>query len=161
MPLDADEVAFGVSVRGQGSAWFDALELSAVATDAWPPAAPVAARYLDAALALMREHSLRRAEVDWPALRTQALEHARGATTAAEAHLAVRFAVRELGDRHSYLQSAAATRALGDDGRIERAHGLTADRAARPAAARQPGLSAACRGSPAARRRSKSSSPRR
>jgi carboxyl-terminal processing protease len=112
LPLDADEVAFGVSVRGQGSAWFDGLELSVVATDAWPPAAPVAARYVDAALALMREHSLQRAEVDWPALRTQALEHARGATTAAEAHLAVRFAVRELGDRHSYLQSSAATRAL-------------------------------------------------
>jgi C-terminal processing protease CtpA/Prc len=60
----------------------------------------------------MREHSLRRADVDWPTLRAQALEHARGAATAADAHLAVRFAVRELGDRHSYLQSAAATRAL-------------------------------------------------
>jgi carboxyl-terminal processing protease len=112
LPLDADEVAFGVSLRGQGTAWFDALELTAVVTDAWSPAAPVAARYLDSALALMREHSLRRAEVDWPSVRAQALEHARGATTAGEAHLAVRFAVRELGDRHSYLQSAAATRAL-------------------------------------------------
>lgn len=112
LPHDVDEVAFGLSVRGQGSAWFDALELRAVVTDARPPAAPTAVRYLDAALALMREHSLRRAEVDWPTLRTQALEHARGATTAAEAHLAVRFAVRELGDRHSYLQSAAATRTL-------------------------------------------------
>ncbi len=112
LPLDADEVAFGVSVRGQGSAWFDGLELSAVVTDAWSPAAPVAARYVDAALALMREHSLQRSQVDWPALRAQALEHARGATTAAEAHVAVRFAVRELGDRHSYLQSAAVTSAL-------------------------------------------------
>jgi C-terminal processing protease CtpA/Prc len=99
-------------MRGQGSVWFDALELRAIVTDAWAPAAPEATRYLDAALALMREHSLRRAEVDWATLRAQALEHARGATTAAEAQLAVRFAVRELGDRHSYLQSAAATRAL-------------------------------------------------
>ena len=60
----------------------------------------------------MREHSLRRAEVDWPVLREQALEYARGATTPAEAHLAVRFAVRALGDRHSYLQSPAVTREL-------------------------------------------------
>jgi carboxyl-terminal processing protease len=60
----------------------------------------------------MREHALRRADVDWLSLRAEALEHARGAATAGEAHLAVRFAVRELGDRHSYLQSAAATRAL-------------------------------------------------
>jgi hypothetical protein len=112
LPRDVDEVAFGAIVRGQGSAWFDALELTAVVTDAAPPPAPAATRYLDTALKLMREHSLRRAEVDWDALRGHALEHARGATTAAEAHLAVRFALRELGDGHSYLQSAAATRAL-------------------------------------------------
>jgi carboxyl-terminal processing protease len=112
LPSDADEIAFGVSARGQGSAWFDALELEAVGADSWPPAAPAAVRYLDAAIALMREHSLRRSEVDWPAVRTQALEHARGSMTAADAHLAVRFAVRELGDRHSYLQSAAVSRAL-------------------------------------------------
>jgi hypothetical protein len=112
LPRDADEIAIGVSARGQGAAWFDALDISVVVTDAWPPATPAAARYVDAALALMREHSLRRSEIDWPAVRAQALEHARGATTAADSHLAVRFAVRELGDRHSYLQSPAAARAL-------------------------------------------------
>jgi hypothetical protein len=112
LPLDADEIALGVSLRGQGTVRFDALDLRAVATGALPPAAPVAVRYVDAALALMREHALRRGEVDWPAVRAQALEHARGATTAADAHVAVRFALRELGDRHSYLQSAAATRTL-------------------------------------------------
>jgi hypothetical protein len=114
LPLshDVDDVAFGAIVRGQGSAWFDALELTAVVTDAAPPPAPGAARYLDAAIEVMREHSLRRAKVDWATLREEALEHARGATTLADAHLAVRFALRELGDGHSYLQSAAATRAL-------------------------------------------------
>jgi hypothetical protein len=112
LPHDVDDVAFGALVRGQGSAWFDALELTAIVTDAAPPPAPAATRYLDAAIELMREHSLRRAEVDWATLRAQALEHARGAATPADAHLAVRFALRELGDGHSYLQSAAATRAL-------------------------------------------------
>ena len=160
MPRDVDEIAFGVSVRGQGSAWFDALELSAVVTDAWPPAAPAAARYLDAALALMREHSLRRAEVDWPALRAQALEHARGATTAADAHLAVRFAVRELGDRHSYLQSAAATRALATTAVSNARTGAPPTAPQRPAARRDSAISR-CRGSPAGRRCSRSSSPRR
>jgi len=110
-PGDVDEIAFGVALRGEGSAWFDALELTVVGKDR-PPAGPAAVRYLDAALALMREHSLNRTQVDWPAVRLEALEHARGATSAAETHLAVRFAVRELGDRHSYLQSAAVTRAL-------------------------------------------------
>ena len=111
-PADVDDVAFGVAVRGAGSAWFDALELAVVATDGRPPAAPAAERYVDAALALMREHSLRRADIDWASLRAQAQQHARGATTAADAHLAVRFALRELGDGHSHLQSAAVTRAL-------------------------------------------------
>jgi hypothetical protein len=72
-PRDVDEVAFGLIVRGQGTAWFDALELRAVAVDAEKPASAAATRYLDAALALMREHSLRRAEIDWPTLRAQAL----------------------------------------------------------------------------------------
>ncbi len=112
LPGDIDEIAFGVSVRGAGTVSFDALELTAVATDSAPPASLAAARYVEAALDLMREHSLRRAAVDWPVLRQQALEYARGATTAAEAHLAVRFAVRALGDRHSYLQSPAVTSEL-------------------------------------------------
>jgi len=112
LPDDVDEIAFGVSQRGRGTAWFDALELVGVATDSRPPAAPAAVRYVESALTIMREHSLRRAEVDWAAVRERALAHARGAVTAAESHLAVRFAVRELGDRHSYLQSPTVTRAL-------------------------------------------------
>ena len=112
LPADVDEIALGVSVRGAGTVWFDALELHAVGTADAPPPAPAAVRYLDAALELMREHALRSAAVDWPALRAQALEHARGAAIPAATHSAVRFAVRELGDRHSYLQSAGATRAL-------------------------------------------------
>jgi carboxyl-terminal processing protease len=112
LPDDVDEIAFGVSQRGRGTAWFDALELVSVATDSGPPAAPAAVRYVESALAIMRQHSLRQAEVDWGTVRERALAYARGAATAAESHLAVRFAVRELGDRHSYLQSPRVTRAL-------------------------------------------------
>jgi hypothetical protein len=112
LPADVDEIALGVGVRGPGTAWFDALELEVVAASELPPAAPAAVRYLDAALEVMETHALRRAEVDWPALRREAFAHARGAATPAETHAAVRFALRALGDRHSYLQSAAATRAL-------------------------------------------------
>jgi hypothetical protein len=109
---DVDDVVFGVSLRGEGTAWFDALALTVIATESAPPAQPAAARYVESALAIMRQHALRRAEIDWPVLREQTLAHARGATTPAQAHLAVRFAVRELGDRHSYLQTPAVTRAL-------------------------------------------------
>lgn len=112
LPPDVEEVAFGLALRGPGTAWFDALELTIVAADAGPAPSAAAVRYLDAALALMREHALRRSDVDWPAVRLAALEHARGAVTPADTHLAVRFAVRELGDRHSYLQSARVSQAL-------------------------------------------------
>jgi hypothetical protein len=111
LPADVEEVAVGVSVRGTGTAWFDALAVTVVSNDASPPA-PAVVRYVDAALELLREHALLAPRVDWSALRAATLEHARGATTPADAHVAVRFAVRELGDRHSYLQSPAATRAL-------------------------------------------------
>jgi hypothetical protein len=113
-PPDVAEVALGVAARGVGTVWFDGLELRAVATDQWSDPAPAAVRYLDAALAIMRENALTRATVDWPSLRTTALGHARGASTAADAHLAVRFAVRELKDRHSYLQSPRTSVALRD-----------------------------------------------
>jgi carboxyl-terminal processing protease len=110
-PEDVTEIAFGVSTRGGGTVWFDDLALEGV-TAAPTAAASGALRYLDDALAVMREHSLLRASVDWPALRDAARAHLGGARTAADAHLAVRFALRELGDRHSYLQAPAVVRAL-------------------------------------------------
>jgi len=113
-PPDVEEVALGVAVRGIGTVWFDGLELHTVATDSLPDPAPAAIRYLDAALAIMRENALNRATIDWPSLRATALGYARGASTAADVHLAVRFAVRELKDRHSYLQSPRVSLALRD-----------------------------------------------
>jgi carboxyl-terminal processing protease len=110
-PDDITDVAFGVSARGTGRVWFDDLELEGVRADSGA-AGSAAIRYLDDALALMREHSLHGSSVDWPRLRAAALAHLGAARTAADAHLAVRFALRELGDRHSYLQAPAVVRAL-------------------------------------------------
>jgi carboxyl-terminal processing protease len=111
-PADVTGVTLGVSARGTGTVWFDGLRLEGVLTSATPAPTAVAVRYLDDALALMREHALNRESIDWPKHRATALEYLRGARTAADAHLAVRFALRELGDRHSYLQGPAAARAL-------------------------------------------------
>jgi hypothetical protein len=112
VPADAQEIAFGVMLRGAGSAWFDAFELGAVDAQALPPPSAAAVRYVDAAVAIMQQHSLNRARVDWPSLRAQTLLHARGAVVPADAHLALRYALRELGDRHSYLQTPRAAGAL-------------------------------------------------
>jgi hypothetical protein len=111
LPDDADEIAFGAVLRGAGSARFDDFAV-AVAPVEGAPAAPAAVRYLDAALALMERHSLNRGAVDWPALRAAALAHARGAVAPPGTYAALRFALRELGDRHSYLLAPAPAAAL-------------------------------------------------
>lgn len=113
-PPDVEEIALGVAARGLGTVWFDGLEVRIVATDSLGEPTPAAVRYVDSALKILREHALNRAAIDWASLRTTALEYARGASSAADAHLAVRFAVRELGDRHSFLQSPRVSVALRD-----------------------------------------------
>jgi hypothetical protein len=112
LPPDVSEIAVGVSLRGAGTVWFDELSLAVATTEAGPEPTPVALRYLERALDLMRDNAFQGATVDWAGLRREALAHARGAAAVEDVHLAVRFALRELGDRHSYLQSPAATRAL-------------------------------------------------
>ncbi len=111
LPDDAEEVTFGAVLRGIGSAWFDDFALAVVATGGSAPSA-AAVSYVDAALDLMQRHSLNRTAVDWPALRRVTLEHARGAQTAADTYPALRFALRELGDRHSYLLAPGPAAAL-------------------------------------------------
>jgi carboxyl-terminal processing protease len=111
LPDDAEEVTFGAVLRGSGSAWFDDFAIAVVAADGSAPSA-AAVSYVDAALDLMQRHSLNRTAVDWAALRSVTLEHARGAQTAADSYPALRFALRELGDRHSYLLAPGPAAAL-------------------------------------------------
>jgi carboxyl-terminal processing protease len=111
LPDDADEITFGALLRGSGSAWFDDFAVAVVPVTGSAPSA-AAASYLDAALDLMQRHALQRAAVDWPALRRATVEHARGAATPPDTYPALRFALRELGDRHSYLLAPAAAAAL-------------------------------------------------
>ncbi len=112
LPTDAREIALGVSLRGAGVAWFDDLSLVAIDLTELPPPAPRATAYVDAALRILEANSLHAADLDWSTLRAATLEYARGATTAQQAHAAVRYAISELGDRHSYLTSPLAATAL-------------------------------------------------
>ena len=112
LPQDAREVVVGVSIRGAGSAWFDALSVERLDAAVWPSPSATARRYVNAALDVMQQHSINRRAIDWAAFRAAVLEQARGAVTAVDAHLAVRFALYGLGDRHSYLLPAPTARAL-------------------------------------------------
>ncbi|MGW1467919.1 S41 family peptidase [Streptomyces sp. NPDC002308] len=63
--------------------------------------APKARAYLTSALDLMEEHSLVKAEVDWPKVRRDAFARAAKARTPAETYGPIRQALRDLGDGHS------------------------------------------------------------
>jgi hypothetical protein len=112
IPDDTREIAFGALLRGGGTAWFDALEIDALDARTLPPPSAVARRYVDAALDIMQEQSINRRSIDWPAFRVAALDQARGATAVSDAHLAVRYALRNLGDHHSYLMTPQAAASL-------------------------------------------------
>jgi len=108
----AESLRVGVSIP-RGTAWVDAVSIEGAATAALPPPSAAARRYVEYALGLIDAHSIYRASVDWPAFRAAVLDQARGATTAADAHLAVRYAIGALGDVHGYLRAPERAEALG------------------------------------------------
>lgn len=112
VPDDARELTVGAVVRGGATAWFDGLEIDWIDAQDLPPPSATARRYVEGALDLMQQHSINRRAIDWPAFRAAALEQARGAVTTTDAHLAVRFALRNLGDHHSYLVAQSTAAAL-------------------------------------------------
>ena len=59
--------------------------------------------YLDAAMDLIQEHSIKRDQVDWESLRGRARGQARDAQTTADTHPAIEFVLRALGDFHSFF----------------------------------------------------------
>lgn len=112
LPQDSAEIVVAAALRGGGSAWFDGFELERFDAGDLPPPSAAARRYVDAALEVMQRHSLNRRSIDWPAFRSATLEQARGALTPSDAHGALRFALRNLGDRHSYLVAPRTAAAL-------------------------------------------------
>lgn len=101
----AATIELGAILRGTGTAWIDAVEIEGLDTRGRPAPAAAAARYLDRALDIMQQHSIRRESIDWTHFRASVVDQARGATSAADAYPAVRFALGSLGDHHSYLMT--------------------------------------------------------
>lgn len=74
-----------------------------------PPANPkvisvVAEAYLNQALNYMQNNSIKRHEINWPLFRRQAIAQAGAARRPADTYDAIRFALRELGDGHSFFR---------------------------------------------------------
>jgi len=104
--LDASEsIVLGLELRGSGTAWFDAVDVTPIDISDRPAATGSAARYLNYALDIIEDNSIQRRALDWPAYREQVADQARGARLPADTHLALRYALGNLGDGHSYLMT--------------------------------------------------------
>ena len=103
IPDDAREIAFGALLRGAGTAWFDDFAIQMLDARTLPAPSATARRYIDAALEIMQQHSINRGSIDWQTFRAATLDQARGSINIGDAHLALRFALRNLGDHHSYF----------------------------------------------------------
>jgi hypothetical protein len=68
------------------------------------PASPAATEYVNHALDVMQQHSINASKIDWATLRRETLAHASGAETTYDTYDAIRFALKNLNDRHSFLQ---------------------------------------------------------
>jgi carboxyl-terminal processing protease len=110
----ATRLDIGGELNGPGTVWFDDFEVAALSTDSLPPASPRAARYVDDALEVIDAHAIERGRLDWPRYRAAVIAQNRGAITEADAHLAVQFALAELGDGHSYFMTPRQMDALDD-----------------------------------------------
>ncbi len=92
------------------------VPLAACGGDAAGPPKPAlsdsAASYLNAALDIMQAHSVNRRKLDWPALRARAVARAGAAQTYAATYPAIRQALVELGDHHSFFREPGASVSL-------------------------------------------------
>jgi carboxyl-terminal processing protease len=107
---DAKAIVFGAFLRGNGRMWVDDFSLTDVDSElaVLPPPSPTARSYLDKAIDIMEKNSIRRDKVDWPALRSHALLMARGGKEPADTYEAIRYAIGQLGDHHSFFLEAAS-----------------------------------------------------
>lgn len=66
---------------------------------------PEAMTYLTEVLDYIQENSIKREQINWPALRKEVLELAEEAQTLAETYPAIEYALKHLGDNHSFFWS--------------------------------------------------------
>jgi len=72
---------------------------------------PEAAAELHAAIDFLKTRHMNRDKVDWPSVEARAFEIARDAKTAAETYPAINYVIARLGEKHTFLISAASMRA--------------------------------------------------
>jgi hypothetical protein len=99
---DAATIGLGFMLQGRGTVWVDSASFGVVNESELAPATPVVERFVGEALGHMKQLSVRRDSIDWSKLEERMHLWARGATTTADYYPALRQALRQLGDNHSF-----------------------------------------------------------
>ncbi len=107
-PQGAKRAVFGALLAADGELWADDLTIEVVAADRLPEVAGEARRYLQDALAIIDKHALARPK-NWEAYAAQVMQSARGASKVEEAYTSLQFALKQLGDGHSFLMRPERT----------------------------------------------------
>ncbi len=110
VPANATKLVYGVRLRGGGSVELRNFSFDSSPIDAGKPPSGPARDILDTAIRIVRENALRAPEVDWKSVLPQVRALAAGAEKTSDVYPAIRLLLMALGDRHSYLQPAAAKR---------------------------------------------------
>jgi carboxyl-terminal processing protease len=109
----ATRVQIGGLLVGTGTVWFDDLSITEIPFD--PDKMPDSIRtYLSEAADLIETRALHRDSVEWPKAREQAFLIASDAVTYLDCYPAIRFLLNKLGDHHSFLMPAQASKAWSD-----------------------------------------------
>jgi carboxyl-terminal processing protease len=82
--------------------------------------------YLNQAVDIMQQSSIKKKSIDWTQLRSETMSRAAGAQTTADTYEAIRFALRNLNDHHSFLQLSPELRAEDKAARERRQDALPA-----------------------------------
>jgi len=105
----ATDLNLGGLIAGQGIAWFDdfSVRIEPLENTALPD---TLASYLKEALDIMEKHALYRDSVDWPVLRMRTAKQSATAKSYADCYPALISAISSLGDHHSFLLPAEASK---------------------------------------------------
>ncbi len=111
-----DSLTVGLLLRGEGTVWFDDVEL----IEAEVPTTPISTRavaYVDEFFAKVSARALNHEQIDWTKLRQLTLSYAAGAQTEADVHSTLLVVLRKI-NKHSLMTVPLPEQVVGNGDRI-------------------------------------------
>jgi carboxyl-terminal processing protease len=105
----ATKVQIGGLIAGKGTAWFDDFSINEIPLNQ-EPLPDTLRSYLMAAFDIIQKNALRRDSVAWPKVIDRAFTMASGARNYEACYPIINYALKELGDNHSYLMPASKSK---------------------------------------------------